>query len=325
MRNLLIVTVFVFTLIAGVFFYARNSNQNIEIVSPTIPAPTPLNKYSFQTLKTRTYEPSEIKLGKVIEETDIYTAYVFSFMSDGKKVTGQANIPKKSGKLPVIVMLRGYADREIYFTGLGTRKAAGIFAENEYITLAPDFLGFGGSDNESTDILEVRLEKPITVLNLLQSIGSLPQANNEQVFLWGHSNGGQIAISVLEVTQKEIPTILWAPVTRGFPEAVTDYLGELDDQGKMVIASISAFLKIYDPQLFSIKNYYGDIKTNFQVHQGTSDELIKVDWTNEFIGKMRSQGLEVNYYTYPRNDHNLSRDWDSVIARDLEFLKKNLQ
>ena len=222
-------------------------------------------------------------------------------------------------------MLRGYADKEIYFTGLGTRKAAGVFAENGYITLAPDFLGFGKSDPESQDILEVRLEKPVTVLTLLESVKTLPQADTNNIFLWGHSNGGQVAISVLEITQKQIPTILWAPVTRGFPESVTDYLGELDDQGKMVLASISAFTKTYDPGLFSIKNYFGNIKTNFQIHQGTADELVKPDWTNEFVGKMRSQGLEVEYYTYPRNDHNLAQDWDTVVARDLEFLKKNLQ
>ena len=50
-----------------------------------------------------------------------------------------------------------------------------------------------------------------------------------------------------------------------------------------------------------------------------------MDWTNEFVGKMRAQGLDITYYTYPRNNHNLSRDWDTVIARDLEFLKNNLK
>lgn len=324
-RNLLVLGVLLITLVAGGFLYNKYGTKNFNLIAPVIPAPTPLVKYSFESLRNRTYEGSEIKLGRVLEEKDTHTAYLFSFTSDGKKITGQANIPKKSGKLPVVVMLRGYADKEIYFTGLGTRKAAGVFAENGYLTLAPDFLGFGGSDNESSDILEVRLEKPTTVLNLLASLSSLPSADVENVALWGHSNGGQIAISVLEITQREIPTILWAPVTRGFPESVTDYLGELDDQGNMVVASLSAFLKIYKPEQFSIKNYYDKIKTDFQIHQGTADALIKADWTNEFVGKMRSQGLEIEYFTYPRNDHNLSRDWDTVIARDLEFLKKNLQ
>src|SRR4030043_219471 len=94
---------------------------------------------------------------------------------NGQKVTGMANLPKRQGKLPVIVMLRGYADDEIYFTGLGTRKSAGVFAENGFLTLAPDFLGFGGSETCSADILEARFERPVTVLNLLASIKNLPQ------------------------------------------------------------------------------------------------------------------------------------------------------
>lgn len=329
-RNLLIIAVFLITLGTGWILYGRSSSRTIDISAPEVPQPTPLIKYSFENLRNRAYEGSEIKLGKVIKEEDKYTSYLFSFLSDGKKVTGQANLPAgrqafPNKKFPIVVMLRGYADKEIYSTGLGTRKAAGVFAENGYITLAPDFLGFGGSDQESEDILEVRFEKPITVLNLFASLRSLPYADVNKVALWGHSNGGQVAISYLEISQRALPTILWAPVTKGFPESVTDYIGELDDQGKMVLSSISAFLKTYDPKQFSVTTYYSSVKANFQIHQGTADELVKESWTREFVNHMRDNGLKVDYYTYKRNDHNLSRDWDTVIARDLEFLRKNLK
>lgn len=328
-KNLLIIGILLITIGASLYFW-QNSSSTMIITAIPIPKPTPLAKYSFESLKNRSYPGSEIKIERKMsselgKDRANFTSYVFSFTTEGKIVTGQANLPKGNGPFPVIIMLRGYADKEIYFTGLGTRKAAGVFADNGFITLAPDFLGFGESDQGSEDILGVRFEKPITVLNLFQSIKTLKDADMDNIFLWGHSNGGQVAISYLEISQKEIPTILWAPVTRGFPDSVTDYLGELDDQGEMVLASISAFLKIYDPQVFSIKNYYKDIKTNLQIHQGMSDELIKTEWTNEFVGAMRAQGLSVNYYTYPRNDHNLSRDWDTVVERDLEFLRKHIK
>jgi alpha-beta hydrolase superfamily lysophospholipase len=338
-KNILLIILGTVLVLSVVIFVATIQDRQPEIVSPLVPffqkpLARPLEKYSFENLRQREYqrvhpkrvhrEGSEIKLEKVIKEEERYTSWLFSFQSDGKRVTGMANLPKKQGRLPVVVMLRGYADEEIYFTGLGTRKAAGVFAENGFITLAPDFLGFGGSDTSSADILEARFERPVTVLNLISSINSINSVSPNQLFLWGHSNGGQIALSVLEILRKPIPTVLWAPVTKGFPESVLQYMGEMDDQGLKVKKAIDEFLKIYDPKKYSIDNYFQDIPAPLQVHQGTADEYIESEWTDEFVKKMKELNKSVIYYKYPHNDHNLKRDWDLVIQRDLEFFRKNL-
>ena len=285
----------------------------------------PLLKYTFSSLSQREYLGSEIKLGKVLNDQPAFKSYLFSYLSDGKKVTGLANIPKKAGKLPVVVMIRGYVDLQVYQTGVGTKKPAEFFAQNGFITLALDFLGYGGSDPEEKDILINRFERPVTVLNLLASIKSLPQADTGNIFLWGHSNGGQIAISVLEISEKSIPTTLWAPVTRGFPESVLNYSGELDDNGKMVADRIAEFEKDYDPKQFSISEYFDKINAPIQIHLGTYDEYIKPEWIKEFVNKLKSLGKEVTFYSYPKNNHQLSRDWDTVVQKDLEFFRKNLK
>lgn len=332
-------TIGVLLIIIGTSLWFWQSGSSIITITATpAPRPTPLAKYSIEALRNRNYEVSEIKLERKLKEEDQFTSYIFSFTTEDKTVTGQANLPLRlrqipdgtrlgsgQAKFPVVIMLRGYADKEIYFTGLGTRKAAGVFAENGFITLAPDFLGFGGSDWESADILEARFERPVTVLNLLASVKTLPQADSENIFLWGHSNGGQIALFVLEILERQIPTTLWAPVTRPFPESITDYIGELDDQGKMVIASISAFLKDYDPAGFSVTSYFVNIQAPLQIHQGLADYLVKEETTDEFVNKMQSLGKDITYHKYLRNDHNFARDWDTVVARDLEFFKKHLK
>lgn len=280
-----------------------------------------MEKYSFPNLKEKDISSGEIVLEKIIKEEEKYVSWLFSYVSEEKKVTGMANIPKEGASFPVVVMLRGYADDSIYFTGLGTRKAAGVFAENGFLTLAPDFLGFGGSDSSSADILEARFVKPITVLSLLSSIGSLREAKKDEIFLWGHSNGGQIAISVLEVSGREIPTTLWAPVTKGFPESVLYYMGELDDKGKKVKRVIDKFVRDYDEEEYSIETYLSDIKVPIQVHYGKSDPLIPEEWVDSFI---RSLKRDISYYKYPESDHNLKKDWDKVVERDLKFFKSFL-
>ena len=329
MRKLILLIV-VFTIVASslvAFLFFNQNQQDGKLIIPKVTfnyKPKPLDKYNFDELSKRVFLGSEITLEEVISEEETYTSWFFSYLSEGKKVTGMANIPKGEEKMPVILMMRGYVDDEIYFTGLGTRKAAGVFAENGFITLAPDFLGFGGSDTCSADILEARFEKPLTVLNLLASVKNLPQADSDKIFFWAHSNGGQIALSVLEITKEPIPTSLWAPVTTGFPESVLQYIGELDDQGLKVKNAIDNFLSDYDPQKYSIDAYFADIMADMQLHQGLSDPLVSEEASDNFAKTMANLSKNINYYKYPGNDHNLSRDWDTAIQRDLSFFKRHL-
>jgi len=325
---------FLLVLVSGVYYFRDYWwKDNFPLISPLFksqstpktPKSYPLAKYSFEALREREFTASQIKLEKVIKKEEKFTAYLFSFETEGKRVTGQANLPSGKGPFPVVVMLRGQVDDEVYFTGAGTYKAAGVFAENGFITLAPDFLGFGGSQTSSSDILEARFERPVTVLSLLASVGTLEQVNPEKIVLWGHSNGGQIALSVLEITKKPIPTTLWAPVTKGFPESVLTYIGEMDDQGLKVKSAIDQFLQDYDPKLYSIDNYFSDIAAPLQLHQGTADALVPLSWSDTFASKMETLGKKVTYYKYRGNDHNLKQSWDLVVQRDIEFFWKNLK
>lgn len=320
-----------FFLIILVILLILKSEKTERIVSPIsstdhfLPRGKPLLKYSFPFLSQREFLGSEIRLEKILKDDPKFTSWLFSFQTEGKKVTGLANLPKKEGKLPVIVMIRGYVDVWAYKTGTGTKKPAEFFAQNGFITLAPDFLGYGSSDPEEKDILLNRFQRPVTVLDLLASIKTFPQANPENIFLWGHSNGGQIALSVLEISGRPIPTTLWAPVTRSFPESVLSYSAQLDDNGKMVAERIEEFKKDYDPKEFSITEYFDKITAPVQVHLGTWDEYIKQEWVEEFIDKLKSLGKEVTYYTYPKNNHQLSGDWETVVNRDLDFFQKYLK
>lgn len=319
---------------ASVAFYFKDSWWPLknEIVSPASNRvhvkDTSLEKYDFENLKKQEFKGSKIVLEKVLKKEENYTSYLFSFRAWGKKVTGQANIPAKAGQMPVIVMVRGYHDTEGYFTGAGTWKAAGVLADNGYITLAPDFLGFGGSDQPSSDILEARFEKPVTILELLASVKTLSQANPEKLGLWAHSNGGQISLSVLEISGKPYPVTFWAPVTIGFPRSITEYMGDestYEEPQKLIKRRLEAFLTDYDPKKYSIDNYFTDIQSKMQLHQGLADDSVPVSWSDSFVEKMKSLGKEITYYKYPRTDHNLKQEWDLVVQRDLGFFAKNLK
>lgn len=291
------------------------------------PEERPLEKYSFENLAGREYSGSEIKLERIVKEETGFTSYVFSYFSDGKKVSGLANIPRNLGgkKAPVILMLRGYVDRSAYQTGIGTQRAGEVFATNGFLTLAPDFLGYGESDMPENDVWWERFNNPVQVLNLIASIKSLPPADADKVGIWAHSNGGQIALSVLEISQKSWPTTLWAPVSKPFPYSVLYYTDEFDDQGKALRSELAQLEKDYNVGQYSITDYFDRIKAPLQLHQGTADEEVPLRWSNELVAKLRDLKLKVNYYVYPEADHNLLGGWETAVNRDLAFFGKYLR
>ncbi|NMB57443.1 hypothetical protein GYA19_05940, partial [Candidatus Beckwithbacteria bacterium] len=121
-------------------------NQNLTKTTPE-PTPRPLERFTFANLAQTQFNGREIVLERKLtdmyeeEEQVGFKSYLFSYLWDDKKITGLLNMPMtpKSNKMPVVVLLRGYVDETIYETGIGTKKAAGVFAQQGAITLAPDF------------------------------------------------------------------------------------------------------------------------------------------------------------------------------------------
>src|SRR3990167_11164052 len=103
----------------------------------------PFEKYTIENLAKTEIKPGKLEIKEILKEETEYSSYLFEFEFnpnlDGKtlkKVTGQINVPSESGakRFPIIIMLRGYIDQQLFKTGDGTRNASGFFAERGFIT-----------------------------------------------------------------------------------------------------------------------------------------------------------------------------------------------
>ena len=221
-----------------------------QFVNPKgIPIPTvkPLLAYTFEKLRETKFPQSQIKLDRSYSETADSTSQIFYFGTPKKpggtvvdKVSGLLNIPKKPGVYPVIVMFRGYVSEKIYEPGVGTQHVAEALTSHGFITLAPDFLGMGESNLPSTDSFEARFQTYTTALTLLSSLSTLNDglqasysgsitADLNKIGVWGHSNGGHIALSIIAINGAKYPTVLWAPVSKSFPYSILYYSDDADD------------------------------------------------------------------------------------------------
>lgn len=225
-------------------------------------------------------------------------------------------------------MARGYVEKDGYITGTGTKNAATYYAKNGYLTYAPDFSGYGESDPEDPNALGARLVKPVEILDLIASVRA--KYPTLPIFLWGHSNGGQIMLTVSEVlgkrnlqgeTLKVKGVILWAPVSKPFPYNILYYTDEADDKGKWLRGQIAEFEADYDVFNYSLDRYLDWIALPIQLHQGTADEAVPIKWSDELDKSLKEKEKKINYYVYPGADHNMKPNWDTVVARDVEWMK----
>jgi dipeptidyl aminopeptidase/acylaminoacyl peptidase len=295
----------------------------------------PLEAYDFDNLKTRGGVRGEWEyLGpaKAIESkrkaegnSDIKVeTKEFRFKSNGKWISGVINIPltPMSNKIPAIIMIRGYADKEGYYPGSGSWRVADKLAEAGYVTVSVDFLGFADSDPESTDMLEARFEKVPNVLDLIETVKGLDIVDPQRIGIWAHSNGGQIALSVLEITGEKYPTVLWAPMTNPFPQSVLETTD--DDPNSPVRKAMSEFLRVYDPRRYAFENYYQWIGAPVEIIQGTADVWCKVEWQEKVVQALKDLGREAKLSIFSGNDHNLSRDWDEAVLQTISWYIKYL-
>lgn len=339
MKKLIFVSFGLVLIISAAFLYFWKPKQSlISPILKNIPKSKPLLVYTFDNLKKTTFSGEQITVGRKVNETSDSLSQMFYFSvpqtpnsTTKRKVSGLLNVPKKAGSYPVIVMLRGFAPKETYQSGIGTQPSARVFSQNGFITVAPDFLGYGESDASLPNDFENRMQTYTTALTLLSSLSTLNsgleasysgkiKADINKIGIWGHSNGGQIALSSLAISGATYPTVLWAPVSKSFPYSILYYTDETDDHGKVLRKALANFEEDYDTEQFSPINYYQWIKAPIEINQGIEDHEVPVWWSDELVSALEKDHIDVTYFTYPEADHNLQPNgWSSAVTRSIDF------
>ncbi|MBN1169308.1 prolyl oligopeptidase family serine peptidase [Candidatus Woesebacteria bacterium] len=316
-----------------------------------------LDQYSIENLTSTEIKSGKIEILEKTQDKEKFSTYLFRFNFNPdpietyeKSSTGVINIPKDNNKPDIILMIRGYVDQNYFVSGMGTRRSSEYFAQNGYITIAPDYLGYGGSSEESKNIFETRFQTYTTTLSLLKSLEKIKSnsriischseldsescdnikelSSAKDVFLWAHSNGGQIALTALAITGKVYPTVLWAPVTKPFPYSVLYYTDQSDDGGKLIRKELSRLEEYNDVSKFSFTDYLDRISAPIQIYQGTNDDAVPVEWSQTFFSNLKNSYEEreieqsLDLIIKNRADHNLVPGWEETVEQSLKFFQK---
>lgn len=293
--------------------------------SPT-PTPHPLAAYTIEGLRARDYPGGTVEIRSVLTRTEAYTRYYIAYPSDGLTITGVMHVPHGEGPFPVVILNHGYIPPSRYWSGADTWRAADYLARHGYLTIAPDFRGWGGSDSGPNFF---RTGLVIDVLNLISSLPSIPQADPERVGMWGHSMGGGVTTKAIVVDARIRAAVLYAPVSADDREVMARWGGWRrfpDTPDPMWRAYVQAmddphFLRLTSPIFFM-----EFVTAPVQIHQGTADTTTPPRWAEAIRNALIAAGKEVEYYAYEGQGHAFEGEaWNLFMERTRQFFDKYLK
>jgi dipeptidyl aminopeptidase/acylaminoacyl peptidase len=125
--------------------------------------------------------------------------YKITYMSDGLKVKGYMDVPKKQGKYPCIIFNRGGNRENSKFTD---KSANGGFlaqlASYGYCVVASQYRGNDGGEGAE----EFGGKDLNDVLNLIPLLNNIDKADTSRIGMWGTSRGGMMTYLALTKTTR---------------------------------------------------------------------------------------------------------------------------
>ncbi len=319
--------------------------------APTItftPSPTPtveelIFPYTIDGLRQHDYRSGKIHIrSKLYDKNEFYKSYLIDYPSDGLTITGVMQIPVGDGPFPVIVMNHGFFPRSVYRSGDGTDRAAPFLAEHGYITIASDYRSWGGSDIGESFFYSGLV---IDVINLINAIPSIPQADPKRVGIWGHSMGGGVTMKVLTIDARLQAAVLYSPVSADDADVIERWgMGCFGDiaAGELVegcnssdIISADLPRNLQDAYRFAasdadtlkkISPYYhlDYVNVPIQIHYGTEDGKLNSgtppQWSVKLTQGLREAGKQAELLQYKGEGHSfIGQPWFDFMSRTLRF------
>jgi uncharacterized protein len=309
------------------------------------PYPFLMYPYTIDGLRGHQFQGGDISILSTLETEMQYTRYLISYQSDGLMITGIMQVPVGDGPFPVIVMNHGYFNREDFESGSGSDRAAEFIVNHGYITLASDYRSWGGSD-VGPSLFHTGLV--IDVINLMNAIPSIPQADAERIGIWGHSMGGGITTKILTIDSRVKAAVLYAPNSADDSDLIARWgygcigdipAGEVLDtcnSGDVVPLSLPpAVVQAYkdaanDPammQLIAPIHHLNLITAPIQIHIGTADGdtigSTPPEWSYKLAQALLDAHKDVELFTYDGERHSfIGQPWYDFMERVVQFFDK---
>ena len=301
--------------------------------TPT-PTATPLHPLSIEAMRQQTYPGSEIVFVQTLPPGINYQRHIVSYESEGNTIYALLTIPageRPATGWPVIIFNHGYIPPEQYRTTERYEAYVDAFASQGYIVLRSDYRGHGNSEGEATGGYGSPAYT-VDVLNAVASIKQYPDADPARIGMWGHSMGGQITLRAMVVGDDVKAGVIWAGVVGSYPDLLQrwrrDHPTPTPDPTRAHRRRwrrdlIETYGTPQENPAFwasiSPNSYVADLSGPLQLHHGTGDGSVPVEFSEILYAQVQAAGVPVELYLYPGDNHNISNYWGQAMQRSVHF------
>ncbi|OGD87147.1 peptidase [Candidatus Curtissbacteria bacterium RIFCSPLOWO2_02_FULL_40_13b] len=319
------------------------TNQNID-QGEVVNSPYSL---TIEALRRGNYPGSDIAIEQTLSAGSNYQRYIASYKSEGLKIYALLTVPNGSppdGGWPAIVFNHGYIRPTDYRTDEKYVAYVDGFARNGYVVIKPDFRGHGDSEGEASGAYG-SVGYTIDVLNAVSSIKKLRDpstssgrfvVDTNRIGMWGHSMGGYITLRSMVVSQDVKAGVIWAGVVASYGDLLNNWR-----RPSFSPAPLPSGARRWRQQLtelfgtpqqnpdfwnsISANAYLSDISGPLQLHHGTADVSVPVNFSTKLAEQMQATGKVAELFTYEGDDHNLSANFNLAMERSVEFFDRYLK
>lgn len=312
----------------------------IPTATPT-PTATPVHRLSIAYLREQEYPGSDIVIEQTLAPGANYDRYYASYDSEGLKQYGLLTVPRgtqPASGWPVIIFNHGYIPPSQYKTTERYVAYVDGFARNGYIVFRPDYRGHDRSEGFPSGAYGSP-DYVIDVLNATASMKRFPGADPERIGMWGHSMGGWITLRAM-VTDPDIKAgVIWAGVVASYEDLLTRWRRGTGPtptpnpggttRGRWRNSLVSAYgSPESNPefwQTLSANYYLSDLSGPIELHHAAGDASVPIEFSEILYEQGQAAGMPISLYTYPGDNHNISGNFGTAMARSVAFFDRWLK
>lgn len=342
-------TLLIIALIAlgGAAFYAYSSRETLKAqlqnpqkmqkaIEDAIPDTLIKHPLMISELRKETFPGSELVLEETLAPGSNYNRYIVSYQSEGNKIYALLTIPQgekpKTG-WPVIIFNHGFIPPAQYRTTERYIAYTDGFSRNGYIVFRSDYRGHGSSEGLARGGYGSN-DYTIDVLNGMNAVKKHKDADPNRVGMWGHSMGGYITLRSMVVDKSIKAGVIWGGVVASYPDLMEKWRrGSSYPQPTRSAGWRGELTKLFgSPQTnpvfwkgISANSFLADLGGPIQLHHGTNDESVPVEFSEILKKEMEEAKQEVELYTYEGDDHDITSSFGTAMERSIAFFDTHVK
>jgi dipeptidyl-peptidase-4 len=279
----------------------RMINRKGKVIRTLLESPDPLKEYNLGEVTISTIKAAD-------GETDLYYRMIKPANFDPDK------------QYPAIVYVYGGPHAQLIHNRWlgGARMWQHYMAQKGYVMLTVDNRGSANRGLEFENVIHRNLGKHEMADQMqgIKLLKSLDYVDPERIGVHGWSYGGFMTTSLMLKKPDQFkvgvaggPVIDWKYYEVMYGERYMDTPQDNPEGYKQA----------------NLKNYVGNLKGDLLLIHGYIDDVVVMQHSLSFIRKAVSEGVQLDYFVYPRHEHNVGgKDRLHLMRKITNYFEENL-